>query len=276
VTGPSPDEVELGPALPGWSVYAQVGFVMYDDMFLDSAGLSIWDRNAFQGKFTVEIYGGFSLSWPLTGRSTAIAQTSTIPAWANTLLFDAALTYPRENSFLVSIGGESLPFYALASYTNYTLYAVDVSRFSGQIEELRFTADPHSTWGVPPMNAVYLDDIRFSSSPLAAPPLILAPPRGQTVSAGSNVEFTVTATGFPAPTYQWFFNGTNVIAGATSPVLQLTNLLFSQSGAYTVVITNTYGAVTSPPAILTVRDPFILSQPAAQSANAGQTVFFSV
>ena len=56
--------------------------------------------------------------------------------------------------------------------------------------------------------------------------------------------------------YQWFFNGTNVISCATTNAcLDLTNLQPSQAGAYTVVLTNAFGAVTSAPVRLGVIPP---------------------
>ena len=45
-------------------------------------------------------------------------------------------------------------------------------------------------------------------------PAIQNQPQSQTVTAGNGVQFTVTATGRPAPTYQWYFNG-SAINGAT-------------------------------------------------------------
>jgi hypothetical protein len=80
---------------------------------------------------------------------------------------------------------------------------------------------------------------------------ITVPPQSQTVLVGSNVTFVVTAAG-PALSYQWFFNGTNALAGATNCLLSLTNLTLSQSGSYSVVASNSAGAVFSPAATLTV------------------------
>jgi alpha-tubulin suppressor-like RCC1 family protein len=275
VSGAYADEVEIGPALPGWSVFIQNPFVLYDNMFLDSAGMSIFDSlmgaKAFQGKFTVILQGGFSLYGGPTNRlSSTIAQTGQIPPWAKTLLFDAWVMDPAY--FTVSLG----PYYVLASYTNYNLYAVDVSGLAGQTVGLAFTAVPRPAPGLA-ISGVYLDDIRFSSSPLAAPPFILTPPRSQTVDPGSNVVFTVFATGFPPPALQWFFNGTNAIAGATSPVLELPNAASSQSGAYTVVVTNVFGAVASPPAILAVVGipPTIWMAPLSQTVNVGEPASFT-
>jgi hypothetical protein len=55
--------------------------------------------------------------------------------------------------------------------------------------------------------------------------------------------------------YQWFFNTTTALANATDPVLQLTNVQPAQAGAYTMVVTNITGAVTSAPAVLSVIPP---------------------
>jgi hypothetical protein len=86
---------------------------------------------------------------------------------------------------------------------------------------------------------------------LPSVPTVLMPPQTQTVEAGDTVYLTVNATGYPPPVYQWYLNGTNLLS-CTSSNLVLTNILFSQSGSYTVVVTNLFGAVTSAPAMLNV------------------------
>ena len=85
-------------------------------------------------------------------------------------------------------------------------------------------------------------------------PTIVTPARSQTAEARSETQFTVGATGFPPPAYQWYFDGTNAV-GCTNAFLELTDVQFSQSGAYTLVITNVAGAVTSAPVMLQVIAP---------------------
>jgi hypothetical protein len=84
------------------------------------------------------------------------------------------------------------------------------------------------------------------------PPAITMPPPSQSVAMGSTVDFQALAAGSPPLNYQWFFNGTNAIAGATNSVLHLVNVQPSQSGTYAVMVTNAFGAVTSSPAMLDV------------------------
>jgi hypothetical protein len=86
------------------------------------------------------------------------------------------------------------------------------------------------------------------------PPTIQTSPQTQTAEAGSAVEFRVRAIGDLVLGYRWFFNGTNNLSRTTS-LLQLTNVQPSQTGAYTVVVTNAVGSVTSAPAILNVIAP---------------------
>jgi sugar lactone lactonase YvrE len=82
-------------------------------------------------------------------------------------------------------------------------------------------------------------------------PVIQAQPQSQTVTAGASAQFSVTASGRPAPTYQWDFNG-SVISGATSSAYSLTSVQAGNAGDYAVTVTNAMGSVTSNRAMLTV------------------------
>jgi hypothetical protein len=92
---------------------------------------------------------------------------------------------------------------------------------------------------------------KIAQANVGSAPTVLASPPTQTAEAGATVILTVDADGEPPPAYQWYCNGTNLLS-CTSSDLVLTNMPFSQSGTYTVVITNVFGAVTSGPVILNV------------------------
>jgi hypothetical protein len=109
-------------------------------------------------------------------------------------------------------------------------------------------------------------------------------PGSQTVPPGTNVTFSVSATGTPAPTLQWRKDGT-AIAGATSATLVLPAVTTAQAGTYTVIATNVVGsvssnsatlAVTSPPAGTTTARLSNLSVRAAMEAGQTLIVGFSV
>ena len=104
---------------------------------------------------------------------------------------------------------------------------------------------------------------------LAGPVTITTQPQSQSATAGTNVQFSVTATGIPAPSYQWRLNGTP-ISGATAATLSLTSVTAANAGDYTVVATNALGSATSSAATLTVTAaPVTPTTPSAPSSGGG-------
>ncbi|HEU4390686.1 MAG TPA: immunoglobulin domain-containing protein, partial [Blastocatellia bacterium] len=113
---------------------------------------------------------------------------------------------------------------------------------------------------------------------ILAAPAITTQPVSQSVSAGSNVTFSVSATGTAPLNYQWQKNGTD-IPGATSSSLSLTAVQDADAGTYSVIVSNAAGSVASNGATLTVTHdtpPSITTQPVSQTANVGDTVTFDV
>jgi hypothetical protein len=107
-------------------------------------------------------------------------------------------------------------------------------------------------------------------------PQIVSPPQSQIVDQGANVTFSVTAAGAVPLRYQWLFNGTPV-NGATQTTLLRANVSPTAEGNYAVVVTNSSGSVTSPPALLTVRAlPVITQQPQQVVTDVGGTAAFNV
>ena len=86
-----------------------------------------------------------------------------------------------------------------------------------------------------------------------AQPVITSQPASQTVAWGSNVTFSVAATGTGSLAYQWQFNGLT-IANGTGATLTLTNLQLTNQGSYSAVVSDTISSVTSSNANLTVVD----------------------
>lgn len=92
---------------------------------------------------------------------------------------------------------------------------------------------------------------------LSGVPQITNQPLHCVADSGSNVTFTVGAYG-PTLKFQWRKNG-GTIAGATGSAYSPSNLQVSESGSYTVVITNAYGATTSQVANLSVNPPWVVA-----------------
>jgi Concanavalin A-like lectin/glucanases superfamily/Immunoglobulin domain len=111
------------------------------------------------------------------------------------------------------------------------------------------------------------------------PPSIFLQPTNQTNTLGGTSMFTVGASGTTPLIYQWYFNTTNLLEGATNASLVLANVQFHQAGNYTVLVTNTYGSIISSNAALTILLPIaptVTNQPASQNVTAGANVTFTV
>ncbi|HEY2951665.1 MAG TPA: immunoglobulin domain-containing protein, partial [Verrucomicrobiae bacterium] len=122
----------------------------------------------------------------------------------------------------------------------------------------------------------------FNTTPSAiaylvmTPPGITAQPQSRTVNVGSNVTFSVTATGDAPLGYQWRRNGVPLNGTtATNATLLLPNAQNSDGGSYTVVVFNPSGSVTSAVATLNFFLQ-ITQQPVSASVNPGTNVTFSV
>ncbi len=139
----------------------------------------------------------------------------------------------------------------LATFTNATFTASNV--FVGYWDMFASLSDnTNLSFGV-------VDNVRVEVPCVA--PSITAQPQSQTVVQGANPTFTVSATGTPAPGYQWYYNGISLF-GASGSAYTVTNARPANAGSYTVVVTNTGGSVTSAVATLTVNvPPFMTTQP---------------
>jgi beta-galactosidase len=88
------------------------------------------------------------------------------------------------------------------------------------------------------------------------------------VFAGTAVTFTASVSGASPLYFQWQFNnggGYANLAGASTNTLVL-NIALTNNGSYQLVLTNSYGAVTSAPVVLTVT-PATISQLTVTPAN---------
>jgi len=118
--------------------------------------------------------------------------------------------------------------------------------------------------------------------PTTNPTRITAHPADINATAGSNVTFSVAATGDGTLTYQWQKNGVN-ISGATLATLTLSNVQISDSSDYRCLVSHKHGTLTSYPGSLIVSGtsvpvakPVIVTHPAGANVLTGANVSFQV
>jgi pectin methylesterase-like acyl-CoA thioesterase len=178
----------------------------------------------------------------------------------------------------------------LASSVTFASYPAQIPlfKFVNFSNDVSGAGTHNVTLGTTPANVIgaYLTNNTFNSSldlfiPTDPRPVITNQPTSFSGLVGSNVTFTVGATGLPVLSYQWRRDGTNIsdggnVSGTTTDTLAITGAQPSDNGNYTVVITNPYGSTTSAVAILDIGTgaPKI-SGPANQAVLEGNTVVFS-
>jgi alpha-tubulin suppressor-like RCC1 family protein len=124
---------------------------------------------------------------------------------------------------------------------------------------------------------IYQNVMPFGTAPTA--PIIVSQPTNLTVTVNATAVFTVAANGTAPLNYQWNYYGTNIV-GATNATLMLNNVQLTQTGNYSVTVSNIVGLAASSNAVLTVvippTPPTILSQTPNQVVLLGSTATFSV
>jgi len=126
---------------------------------------------------------------------------------------------------------------------------------------------------------IIFTEVRVEYIPGSTPPSVTMDPQGQSVFVGQDAPFSVLAEGTLPLNYQWYYNTNSLIANATNSTVTVTNAQVSDSGGYSVVVSNAYGVVTSAVAQLsvTVADPpSIITQPQGLTVLPGDTATFTV
>jgi len=107
-------------------------------------------------------------------------------------------------------------------------------------------------------------------------PSIVVQPQSQVVCEGSEVAFSVQATGTEPLSYQWIKDGAE-IPGANSDSYAISSATAAEVGSYSVAVSNCCGLSISNVATLAVNQiPSIIAQPEDQTVCAGSKASFSV
>ncbi len=164
-------------------------------------------------------------------------------------------TAPANGSVMIDTIGSSfdtlLAVYTGTPVTNLTLVGNNDDSGGDVTSQVVFTATAGTTYRIAvdgkngEQNSVVLNWIQ------PTPPMFTTDPESQTKYTSDNVTFTSVAIGNPSPSYQWRFNGGNILGG-TSSNYTISAIQTNNAGDYSVVASNTSGSVTSAVATLTV------------------------
>jgi hypothetical protein len=180
--------VQFNQAFPGWTGTVggvQQTLALYNDVYLDTAGIAIIDHNwtnsaaynngggyppisgLIQGNYTAILMSGNTSGANPQPADTTLSQTSLVPIGIQSLQFKAYEAFDSLGSFAVTLGGQTLSLTTLGTGADYTLYGANVSQWAGQTAQLAFTAfgeNPHVD-----DEYLYLDSIQFSTQSVPEP-----------------------------------------------------------------------------------------------------------
>jgi len=107
-------------------------------------------------------------------------------------------------------------------------------------------------------------------------PGIVTGPQSVAVVLGDPASFNVVGFSATPIGYQWYFNAAGIL-DATNSSYSIGSAQLTNAGNYTVVLTNSFGSVTSAVAVLTVVEaPLILTNPVSLTVITGATAGFTV
>jgi hypothetical protein len=227
--------------------------------------LNIDDGNAFQFEsgeigdaemYTwSELTGPWQVGW---GVGTSVAPL--LDQWVHwAVVYDGTnLTVYRNGNQGAQGGISSTPVYSPLAFSGYTgsiligseLDQPAAATWNGMLDDIAVFAGALSQSQIA---TVMLGNF---APFIGGAPGIVSGPQSQAVQQGSSASFTVGPSGQAPFRYQWYF-GTNAISAVSNPTatnatLVLNNLQLSQSGAYSVVVSNSISSVASSPATLVV------------------------
>ena len=159
-------------AIPGWTAFIganQTTQILQNNATTGLPSISIFGPDSLatgiiQGNYSVILTAG------IVDGSVSISQTGLGPVSADTLLFEAAPNYAGAGQLSVLMNGQNVPYFALGTGPNYTVYGGDISAFSGLQETLKFSDSQIGS----NFSYVELDNIQFSSLPVPEPGALTA------------------------------------------------------------------------------------------------------
>lgn len=102
------------------------------------------------------------------------------------------------------------------------------------------------------------------------PPSITTQPQNQSVAPGQNVSLSVAASSTQPLSYQWYFGSAKLGSGGAGATLALTKVGANSAGGYSVVVSCSFGSVTSAVANVSLTNP-VVTLSAAQAEGMGMT-----
>ena len=213
-----------------------------------------------------------------TGADYFMGTSAAAPLWAG---FTALINQQSEAVNGTTVGFLNPALYALAGTTNYTNVFHDIT--TGNNVGSNTPGLYNAVAGYDLATGLGTPNGTNLINALVPPtyPRFLTQPPGLAVTNGANVSFNAAVVGAEPLNFQWLFNGTNLpaggnISGVASNGLSITPATTNNAGNYSLVLSNSYGSITSSVALLNVGfTPTVLTSPTNLTLLSGGTAIFT-
>ncbi len=234
------------------------GYALFQNMettFTNSSPMDIRKRTSLSDNSLLGTSGDY------TSLGTGPGDTSAFPGFSNGTNYILQITLQRTATTTMAITASWLNTATGASLIT-TVTDTGAADFNFDGIGLRpLTAASTAT-------TITFQEAKVEFIPANTPANVVTDPQDQSVFVGQSASFGVIASGSPPLSYQWYYNSSSLLTNATSSTLTLTNCQISDSGEYSVVVSNASGTDTSAVANLSVTvptAPTISTQPQDQT-----------
>ena len=174
----------------------------------------------------------------------AVVWLNGIEVWRSTMATNGAIPYSNYAASAIGLPDEAMffsnAFNPAVLVEGANLVAVEIHQGNATSSDISF-------------------DLGLTGVQMLRAPAIVTSPVSQTVALGSPAVLSAIAVGTLPLAWQWRFNGA-IVLGATQTSLTLPNAQPTNTGFYSVSVTNVVGAAASPDAFLLVQDPLLATQ----------------
>ena len=199
----------------------------------------------FRRRFVVTNAAEFTtLSASLLRDDGAVVWLNGVEVWRSNMSTNGAITFSNYASSAIGLPDEAMYFSntlntaVLVEGTN--LVAVEIHQGNATSSDISF-------------------DLGLTGVQTLRAPAIVTPPISQTVELGGPALLSATALGTLPLAWQWHFNGA-IIPGATQASLTFPSAQATNTGLYSVTVTNAVGSAASSDVFLLVQGPLLATQ----------------
>ncbi len=250
-----------GAGVPGYALFGNMGAT-----FNNANPIGVMKRTTISDSALL----GTSGDW--TTLTSGPGNISTFPGFANTTNYVLQITLQRTDTSSLAV---TISWLNIGNNASLTTSFTDTGAANFNFDGIALRPSGNgSTAG-----AIIFSEAKVEYIPGSTPPSITADPQDQQILVSQTASFSVLASGTSPLFYQWYYNTDSLLTNDTSSSLTITNAQLTDAGGYSVVVSNTYGVVTSAVAQLTVSTPdapSIITQPQDQTVSAGDTASFTV